>query len=164
LLSALSYRNGRLVGRCHAMRYATFLYWRAHRNDTAGHAYAHAVLAGSDNALLAIRMGRHTVNAGRVYFAAGSFEPEDFPDGQVDVDANMRREVAEETGYDLANARKEPRLFVIARREGAVIFRRYFAEETADALAERVRAHVRRSRSPEVDEPVVIRGPHDLPE
>ena len=45
------------------------------------------------NALVAIRMGAHTVNAGKVYFAAGSFEPEDFPDGVVDAHGNMAREV-----------------------------------------------------------------------
>ena len=42
--------------------------------------------------------------AGRVYFAAGSFEPVDFRDGLVDVDFNMIREVREETGLDLSGA------------------------------------------------------------
>ena len=54
---------------------------------------------------MAIRMAAHTVNAGRVYFAAGSFEPSDFRDGLVDADGNMVREVREETGLDIAGAR-----------------------------------------------------------
>lgn len=163
LLSALSYADGRLVGRCHAVRYATFLYWRAQRGAEAEHSYAHAVLVSADNALVAIRMGGHTVNAGRVYFAAGSFEPEDFPGGEVDVDANMRREVLEETGLDLADARAEPSLFLLSRPEGTVIFRRYFARQTADELAARIRRHVAAESEPEIDGPVTIRGPDDLP-
>ncbi|TIV02258.1 MAG: hypothetical protein E5W04_14270, partial [Mesorhizobium sp.] len=75
LLSALSYRDSRLIGRCHAVKYSTFMLWRKNRElSGAEHAYAHAVLVAGDNALVAIRMGSHTVNAGRVYFAAGSFE------------------------------------------------------------------------------------------
>ncbi|RUX90607.1 hypothetical protein, partial [Mesorhizobium sp. M7D.F.Ca.US.004.01.2.1] len=105
LLSQLAYRDNRLVGRCHAVNYSTFMLWRKRReNSGAEHAYAHAVLVAGDNALVAIRMGPQTVNAGRVYFAAGSFEPVDFRDGQVDVDFNMIREVREETGLDLSGA------------------------------------------------------------
>ena len=44
-LSELSWRDGRLAGRCHAVRYATFLYWLRHRGIAgAGHAFAHAML------------------------------------------------------------------------------------------------------------------------
>ena len=32
LLSALSYRDSRLVGRCHAVRYSTFMHWRGNRH------------------------------------------------------------------------------------------------------------------------------------
>ncbi|MGB3387424.1 MAG: hypothetical protein WBA88_05515, partial [Pseudaminobacter sp.] len=101
LLSALSHRQGQLEGRCHAVRFATFMHWRGNKSlSRAEHAYAHAMLVSRDNALVAIRMGAHTVNAGSIYFAAGSFEPSDFRDGLVDVDFNMAREVEEETGLD----------------------------------------------------------------
>ena len=47
-----------------------------------------------DGALLAIRMGANTVNPGSVYFAAGSFEPVDFPNGVKPIsEHNMAREV-----------------------------------------------------------------------
>ena len=67
------------------------------------------MLVTKDNALIAIRMAAHTVNAGRVYFAAGSFEPEDFPDGRVDAHGNMVREVTEETGLDISGVRRGER-------------------------------------------------------
>ncbi|TIU30807.1 MAG: hypothetical protein E5W26_34055, partial [Mesorhizobium sp.] len=64
LLSQLAYRDSRLIGRCHAVNYSTFMLWRKRReNSGVEHAYAHAMLVAGDNALVAIRMGPHTVNA-----------------------------------------------------------------------------------------------------
>ncbi len=163
LLSELGYADGRLSGRCHAVRYSTFLYWRRDRVATAAHAFAHPMLVSRDNALVAIRMGAHTVNAGRVYFAAGSFEPEDFPDGQVDAHGNMVREVREETGLDIAAVRRGARHHALATERGTVIFRRYFLDEPADRIASRIRAFIAGESEPEIEGPVVIRDASELP-
>ena len=165
LLSELVYRDGVLSGRCHETRYATLLYWRLDRDGaSAEHAFAHAALVSSDNALVAIRMGLHTANAGKVYFAAGSFEPMDFRDGLVDIDFNMRREVGEETGLDIATATSDEGYHLYSHANGSVIFRRYRMAETAAALAKRIEAHVAAEAEPEILGPVVIRDAEDLPE
>ena len=45
LLSSLSHHGARLEGTSHAIRFATFLYWRKHRTySSAEHVYAHAAL------------------------------------------------------------------------------------------------------------------------
>jgi 8-oxo-dGTP pyrophosphatase MutT (NUDIX family) len=164
LLSEFGYDGGRLFGRCHAVRYATFMYWRKDRVGTVAHAFAHPMLVAGDNALVAIRMAAHTVNAGRVYFAAGSFEPEDFPDGVVDPHGNMVREVKEETGLDILDARRGERHYALATERGTVIFRRYFLDETAVEVANRIRDFVAGESEPEIEEPVIIRNARDLPE
>jgi 8-oxo-dGTP pyrophosphatase MutT (NUDIX family) len=165
LLSELAYGDSRLVGRCHAVSYSTFMLWRKRReNSGAEHAYAHAMLVAGDNALVAIRMGPHTVNAGRVYFAAGSFEPVDFRDGLVDVDFNMIREVGEETGLDLSQADRGLRYHALSTASGTVIFRRYRVAEPADELAHRISAFVAAEAEPEIEGPVIIRDAADLPE
>ncbi|ESY76008.1 hypothetical protein NKJ90_19935 [Mesorhizobium sp. M0051] len=165
LLSQLAYRDNRLVGRCHAVNYSTFLLWRKRReNSGAEHAYAHAMLVAGDNALVAIRMGPHTVNAGHVYFAAGSFEPLDFRDGLVDVDFNMIREVREETGLDLSNAERGKRYHALSTNSGTVIFRRYHAKAPADEIARRISAFVATEIDPEIEGPVIIRDAADLPQ
>ena len=122
------------------------------------------MLVTSDNALIAIRMGAHTVNAGRVYFAAGSFEPEDFPDGVVDPHGNMAREVREETGLDISGARRGDRHYALSTERGTVIFRRYFLDADADEIASRIRDFVAGEAEPEIEEPVVIRSARDLPD
>ncbi len=165
LLSELSYADGRLAGRCHIVRYATFMYWRRHRRTPgAGHAFAHAMLVSSDNALVAIRMGMHTVNVGRVYFAAGSFELEDFRDGKVDVDFNMHREVEEETGLDIHQASPARRYYLLSTESGTVIFRRYRMPMTANAMVAAINAHVAAQANPEIAAPVVIHSAGDLPD
>ena len=164
LLSEFGYGDRRLHGRCHAVRYATFMYWRRERAGTAAHAFAHPVLVASDNALVAIRMAAHTVNAGRVYFAAGSFEPEDFPGGRVDLHHNMAREVLEETGLDLAMARRDALCHALSTEKGTVIFRRYHLDTPADEIAARIERFVAAESEPEIEGPVVIRHAGDLPD
>lgn len=165
LLSELTYRAARLAGRCHAVRYSTFLHWRNNRKIAgAGHAFAHAMLVSNDNALVAIRMAAHTVNAGKVYFAAGSFEPEDFPGGRVDLHANMAREVREETGLDLDLARRDSRHHALSGETGTVIVRRYHLYADADETAARIRAFVAAEDAPEIEGPVILRNASDLPD
>ncbi|MEO5759542.1 MAG: hypothetical protein ABIQ51_22115 [Mesorhizobium sp.] len=165
LLSELALHDRRLSGRCHAVKYSTFMLWRQRRAGSgAEHAYGHAMLVAGDNALVAIRMGAHTANPGRVYFAAGSFEPMDFHDGLVDVDFNMIREVREETGLDLSGAGRDMHYHAMSTARGTVIFRRYRETASADELARRIRAFVATEAEPEIEGPVIIRHAGDLPD
>jgi 8-oxo-dGTP pyrophosphatase MutT (NUDIX family) len=165
LLSELKLAGEDLVGRCHIVPYSAFMYWRTLRPvDGIIHAYAHALLVSSDNALVLIRMGATSVNAGLVYCAAGSFEPEDFRDGLADIEANMRREVWEETGLDITDWEHEHAYQILAKVTGTVLFRRYFSDRTADELAESIRAHVALESEPEIEGPVIVRTAEDKPD
>lgn len=165
LLSRLVLSDGRLEGRCHAVNYATMLHWRRNKG-VAGieHFFAFPVLVASDNALVAIRMGRHTANPGMVYFAAGSFEPDDFIDGQVDAVGNMTREVREETGLDISAVRTDPQFHLNSIDHTTVLFRRYWLDEDADEIAARISDFVAAEAEPEIEGPVVIRSLEDNPE
>ncbi|MDQ6433573.1 hypothetical protein RB623_05855 [Mesorhizobium sp. LHD-90] len=164
LLSELTYTGGVLAGRCHAVHYATLLYWRDHRPTGAEHAFAHAALVCSDGALVAIRMAAHTANPGRVYFAAGSFEPTDVDaDGLVDAEGNMVREVREETGLDISAVQHEADYLLFSQDGASVAFRRYHLGETADRVAARVAEYVKAQAQSEIEEAVIIRGRDDIP-
>lgn len=164
LLTRLSWRDGLLSGRCHAISYAGFLLWRKLRPAGVGeHVFAHAMLVSADGALVAIRMASNTANPGRVYFAAGSFEVEDFPGGRVDADLNMRREVGEETGIDLAAVRHDAWSYAWSSQTSTVIFRRYWLPWTASEAAQRIRAFVAAETNPEIEGPVLIRSVEERP-
>lgn len=165
LFSALRLAGRRLEGRCHIVGFSTFLYWRAgHADATVEHCFAHAMPVSSDGALVAVRMGLHTANPGRVYFAAGSFDPHDFADGRLDPQANMTREVREETGLDLASARRDAGWHGWSQDGRTVLMRRHRFAETADALAARITAFVAAEKEPEIDGPVIIRGAGSVPQ
>lgn len=165
LLSELRYRAAKLEGSCHMVRYATFLLWRRSRPaGSAEHAYTHAMPVTSDNALILVRMAPHTANAGRVYFAAGSFEPQDFPAGQADIDFNMMREVREETGIELEGLARDPHYHLRSTAGATVIFRRYFLGEPAEQVAARIRTFIATEEEPEIVEPVIVRSAAALPD
>lgn len=165
LLSRLAYADGRLDGLCHLIRFATFMLWRRSLPlGSAQHAYAHPMPVTSDNALVLARMGNHTANPGRVYFAAGSFEPQDFRDNLADIEFNMMREVTEEIGLDLSACRRDENYHMRSSAGASVIFRRFYLDETADVVAQRIRAFIAAQEEPEAVEPVIVRHPDDLPD
>lgn len=163
--SSICWADGRLDARCHTIRFATFMHWRRSRRDpTAEHLYAHAMPVSSDGALVAIRMATHTANGGRVYFAAGSFDPHDVRDGRLDIASNMAREVGGETGLDLNAARAEDAYHGWSGDGGTVLVRRYFLDRSADEIAEDIRRHIATDPDPEIDEAIIIRDAGDLPD
>ena len=165
MFSQLSLQHRVLEGRCHLADYATLLYWRSIRpHADVVHCFAHPALVSSDGALVAVRMGAHTANAGKVYFAAGSFEQDDLRDGVIDHVANMEREVMEETSLDLTRFGHEPDYHVLAMVTGTVIFRRYRLDMTADEAARAVEAHVADDPEPEIEGPVILRNAQAEPD
>ena len=82
-----------------------------------------------------------------------------FADGQVDVDFNMMREVAEETGLDLAGAARATRSSTRCRatpaRSSSAAIRLPMPAE--DDRRSRIRDFVAAEAEPEIEGPVIIR-------
>ena len=165
MFSKLSWRDGRIEGRCHAIRFATFLQWRRNGPETSvEHLFAQAMPVTSDGALIAIRMSARTASAGRVYFAAGAFDMSDVADGRIDIVSNMRREVLEETGIDLEHCRSDAGMHGHSSDRGTVLTQRYYLDEPAETIAARIRAFIAADPDPEISDAVIIRGAEDFPE
>lgn len=139
--------------------FSAFLWWRKQpERHGALHIYAYPVLEASNGALVAIQMGAHTANAGKVYFACGSFEPEDVIGGYCDPERNMRREVLEETGIDLLEARAGEGYFVSHFRRAVTLFRVFRFDLTSDQMIARIEQHMRVAEDKEIARAVAIRS------
>jgi 8-oxo-dGTP pyrophosphatase MutT (NUDIX family) len=154
----LSFAEGRIEGDAYLAPFATFLHWRKLARPAGGyHLFGLPLPISSDGALIAIRMGRHTANPGRVYCAAGSMDESDVISGHCDLDFNMRREVQEETGFDLASARAEAQSYAVQSHNTVTVFRRFFFDLTADEMLARIAAHIAADPEPEIDCALAIR-------
>lgn len=89
------------AGACLETDFAAFLAWREFGFPGAEmrNVFAMAALRSSDGAFLLGEMAAGTANAGKIYFAAGTPDPEDrLPDGTIDLAGSVLREMSEETG------------------------------------------------------------------
>ena len=158
LASAASLEAGILRGTTHEIDFSTFLFWRQSRRIGGScHIFAFAVPVTKDGALLAVKMSNRTANAGRVYFAAGSFEKYDFIDGQLNFSANTHREALEETGLSFDEVPHDSGFGLIRIGAAILIFRRYYLNADAEAAARSMRDHVSADPEPEIEGPVIIR-------
>ncbi|ENQ97853.1 NUDIX hydrolase [Brucella melitensis] len=95
-------------------RFATLMHWRRDPSPIRPwHIFSVGVIVSGEGHLIAARMGQQNAVAGKVYFPAGSIDDNDIFDARVDYDANCRREVREETGIDLADARAETQINLV---------------------------------------------------
>jgi 8-oxo-dGTP pyrophosphatase MutT (NUDIX family) len=80
--------------------FSAFLAWRDFGFPDAEvcNAFSMAALQSSDGAFLLGEMDAHTANAGSIYFAAGTPDPQDIVARKVDLTASVERELQEEIG------------------------------------------------------------------
>jgi 8-oxo-dGTP pyrophosphatase MutT (NUDIX family) len=151
--------DGHVRGSCYLVRFSTFLYWRR-QPERAGafHVHVMAVPLSKDGALIAIKMSQHTANPGKVYCASGSLDALDIVDGYADIEANMAREMGEETGLDLAEATPDGGYYGILGNKNLSIFRHFRFDADASSLMERIEAFMLDDPEEEIAGPVAIRS------
>jgi hypothetical protein len=156
-LNAVRLEDGAVTAAGQIVPCAYHLWWRRQEpRPPTFHSFAMPVIISADGAIIAIRMSPTTANAGKVYCASGSLEPADVVDGRVDIDANMAREAAEETGIRLDDLEARPGYYCAHFRQ-AVMFYRFFhaALDAADLIAN-VQEHMRHDDEQEIDAVLAI--------
>lgn len=161
---ALTLTDDVLRGSAFATNYKAFISWRDFGWPDAGvhNLFAMPALRSADGAFLLGRMSGTTANAGRLYFPAGTPEPSDVgANGLVDFDANILRELEEETGLGAADVSLAAVWTIVFA--GPLVACMKVAQSTlsARALAERVAAFIAEQAMPELDGLVAVRRPSD---
>ncbi len=155
-----------LKGAFFATDYADYLAWEqfGFPGDPVDNCFSMAALRCADGAFLLGEMAHHTINAGQIYFPAGSPDPTDIFGGQVDLEASARRELLEETGVDASEAAiARGWTVVFADRRIACMKLMTLAAPAARAKA-RIDAHLARDPHAEFTRMHVVRSPRDIDE
>jgi 8-oxo-dGTP pyrophosphatase MutT (NUDIX family) len=153
-----------LTGACFETDFASFLAWRDWNfpDADAVNVFAMGALRGSDGAFLLGVMGPHTANAGRIYFPAGTPEPDDVAGGALDLAGNVVREVEEETGLTARDYAPAAGWHAVPTGARLALMRVLEAGAPAAEMQRRMRAHIAGDKHPELADIRIVRDPSDF--
>ena len=146
--------------------YADYLAWEefGDPDEPVANCFSMAALRAADGAFLLGEMAQHTVNAGQIYFPAGTPDPSDVFDDKVDLDASARRELLEETGVSADEASVAPGWTLVFTPQHIACMKLMTLAVPAATLKARIDAYLARDPHAELSRMHVVRGPRDIDE
>jgi 8-oxo-dGTP pyrophosphatase MutT (NUDIX family) len=160
LLQERALVDGVFSGRFLETDFASFAAWRAWGGPAAAvhNCFGASAILAADGAFLLGVMGPHTINSGRIYFPCGTPDPSDIAESRVDLDLSVRRELKEETGFDVAEFTAEPGWTSVF--DGSLIahIKVLRSRDSAVALRQRALEHLGREPQPELADICIVRG------
>jgi 8-oxo-dGTP pyrophosphatase MutT (NUDIX family) len=144
--------------------YASMLAWRhwGFPDPNVRNCFGMAALRAGDGAFLLGVMAEHTANAGWIYFPAGVPDPADLDGPRVDLSRSIMREVSEETGLPAAELDPEEGWTTVLAGARVAQMRIVRAQQSAEALRERILAYLAQEKAPELAGIRVVRSPADF--
>jgi NUDIX domain len=146
--------------------YADYLAWEEFGDvdEPVSNCFSMAAIRGDDGAFLLGEMSQHTVNAGQIYFPAGTPDPSDVFDDKVDLDASARRELLEETGVNADEASVAPGWTLVLTPRRIACMKLMTLAVSATALKARIDAYLASDPHAELSRMHIVRGPRDIDE
>ena len=144
--------------------FASFLAWRdwGFPDASVFNGFGMGALRCSDGAFVMGEMGRHTANAGRIYFPSGTPDLDDVRGDAVDIAGSVAREVEEETGLAPADYRAGAEWDCVVSGVAVAMIRVLDVDGSGDALRARIEANLARQHQPELAAIHLVRGRGDL--
>jgi 8-oxo-dGTP pyrophosphatase MutT (NUDIX family) len=165
LLGRNTHRTGeRLAADYFETDFASFLAWRdwGFPDMSVFSGFGMGALRSSDGAFLLGEMGSHTSNAGRIYFPAGTPDPDDVRDGVLDIAGSVTREISEETGLSAADYTMDTHWTCVFAGPSIAMIRILRVDMPGEALRSRVEANLARETRPELCAVHLVRSRSDL--
>jgi 8-oxo-dGTP pyrophosphatase MutT (NUDIX family) len=160
LLEAGLYRDGNsLKGSSHSIPFSSFIHWIKNNGQEGYHLFAMGLMISEDGFPILGRMADNTFNAGKVYGPSGSLDEGDIINGQIDLNANIIREIGEETGLEseLQSLTGPFDIFVFDRKVVAV--KRIVFSQSAGVLCQTINDFIQNDKDAELSEVFAIREP-----
>ncbi|ACB94321.1 NUDIX hydrolase [Beijerinckia indica] len=165
---ALTTRENRrwLTGQGFEADYKAFMAWRdfGFPGTAVYNCFAMAALVSADGAFMLGQMNLHTANPGRVYFPAGTPDPEDLRGTIIDLEGSVLRELEEETGLGPADVTIEPGWTLVFDLPRLACMKRVRSPLSAQALQEHFARFIAPQDLPELSALVPVSSTRDLDE
>jgi 8-oxo-dGTP pyrophosphatase MutT (NUDIX family) len=144
--------------------FRNFLAWRdfGFPDREVFNCFSMAALRSTDGAFLLGESGSHTMNAGRIYFAAGTPDPSDIFGDRVDLAASVTREMQEETGFSPGEAPATPGWRLVVEGQKIACMQERFLALTAHEAFLRVEKFIAADPEAELARLHVARGVKDI--
>jgi hypothetical protein len=124
--------------------------------------FSMAALRAKDGAFLLGESGAHTMNAGRIYFAAGTPDPSDIFGDEVDLAASVAREMQEETGFAPEEAPPSPGWRLVVEGQKIACMQERFLALSAEEACARAARFIAGDAEAELARLHVARGVEDI--
>jgi len=164
LMRDFAIADGTLRGMYFEARFAEFLAWRDWNFPDAAvvNCFAMGALRGSDGAYLLGVMSDHTANPGRIYFPAGTPDPDDVRGETVDLLGNVMREIAEETGLTAADLSIAHGWHAVVDGSRVALMKRIDVPYPASQARTRMLRHLASEIEPELRDVRIVRSVADF--
>lgn len=164
LLDRHELSGGVLRGRFFETDFASLIAWRdwGFPEASAINCFAMAALRAADGGFVLGVMGKDTVNSGRIYFPAGTPDPDDLNGSTVDLEGSVWRELEEETGLRRDEVTADPGWHAVLAGPRIALMKTMRTPDTSEVLRARILATLSRQSAPELDDIRVVRGPAGL--
>jgi len=158
------FSGGRLTSSYFETDFASFLAWRdwGFPDREVFNGFGMGALRSADGAFVLGEMAGQTVNAGRIYFPAGTPDPGDVVDGVLDIAGSIAREIEEETGLTPADYHPGAHWDCVVVGAAVAIIQILSVDMAADALKARIEANLARQAHPELAGIHMVRSVGDL--
>ena len=158
------FSGGRLRSSYFETDFASFLAWRdwGFPDREVFNGFGMGALRTNDGAFVLGEMGGQTVNAGRIYFPAGTPDPDDVVSGMLDIAGSITREIEEETGLTPADYHPTAHWDCVVVGAAIAIIRVLSIDMPAEALKARIEVNLARQAQPELAGIHLVRSRDDL--
>ena len=159
-----SFAGDRLEASYFETDFASFLAWRdwGFPDGAVFNGFGMGALRCADGAFVVGEMAPHTSNAGRIYFPAGTPDPDDISGGRVDIAGSVIREIEEETGLTPADYRAAPHWDCVVTGPAIAMIRLLSVDIPGEAMRNRIEANLATQEKPELSAIHLVRGKRDL--
>lgn len=148
-----------------ATDFKSYLHWRDAGFPAAGvrDAFGSALLRSAEGHVILGRQRAGNINAGLAYLPGGFIDARDVtPAGTIDIAASIQRELHEETGLSASDFRIAPG-FLLTRWQALMSFALELVSPLpADALRQRIMAHIAADPQSELVDAVIVRSTADV--